>query len=218
MPARRRERVRPTREQSRARLIAAASEVFAEHGYERASLDDVAAAAGLTKGAVYSSFNGKVELFYALMQERFRERLNLASSVIDKVRDISQLTGKVGSILRDLLVAQREWQLMYIEFWTVAARNPELQQAFAEHRREARALIGTIIEKIAEERKMTLPAPRDQIAAIVLGLVNGIAMEQIADPDQLAPELLIEGMQMLFQGVGTPIIDPSEPDLSTVAG
>ena len=52
-------RTRPTREQTRARLLRAASEVFATHGYDRASLDDVAAAAGLTKGAVYSSFASK---------------------------------------------------------------------------------------------------------------------------------------------------------------
>ena len=60
-------RVRPTRAQTRARLLQAAGEVFARRGYDRASLDEVAAAAGLTKGAVYSSFAGKDELFYALM-------------------------------------------------------------------------------------------------------------------------------------------------------
>src|ERR1039458_9361995 len=69
-----RTRARRTRAQTRARLLQAASEVFAKHGYDRASLDDVAAAAGLTKGAVYSSFASKDELFYALMRERIDER------------------------------------------------------------------------------------------------------------------------------------------------
>jgi AcrR family transcriptional regulator len=202
---RRRERVRPTREQTRARLIAAAHEVFVAHGYEHASLDDVAAAAGLTKGAIYSSFDGKAELFYALMQERLRERIELAANVVDKVHDIDQITSNVGGILRDLLIAQREWQLLYVEFWSVAARNPALQQAFAEHRREARQLIGSVIEGIARQRNVPLPAPSEDLAAIVLGLANGVAMEQITDPEQLRPELLVAGLQLMFQGAGAPV-------------
>jgi AcrR family transcriptional regulator len=202
--SRRRERVRPTREQTRAQLIAAANKVFVAHGYVHASLDDVAAAAGLTKGAVYSNFGGKAELFYALMQERLRERIALAAEVVNKVDNISQVTSNVGGVLRDLLIAQREWQLLYVEFWSVAARDPALQQAFAEQRREARKLIGAIIEHIARQQNVPLPAPSEELAAIVLGLANGVAMEQITDPEQLRPELLVAGLRLMFQGVAAP--------------
>jgi hypothetical protein len=46
-----------------------------------------------------------------------------------------------------------------------------------------------------------LPMSGEHLAAIVLGLVNGVAMEQIADPEQLQPELLVRGLQMLIKGV-----------------
>src|SRR5664280_79057 len=58
---------RPKREVVRRRLLDAALEVFAEHGFDTANLDQVAAAAGLTKGAIYSNFTSKDDLFYAMM-------------------------------------------------------------------------------------------------------------------------------------------------------
>ncbi|WP_243717763.1 TetR/AcrR family transcriptional regulator, partial [Actinomadura sp. KC345] len=58
------------REQTRTALLTAAERLWAERGIHGASLDDIAAAAGLTKGAVYSNFAGKTDLLLALM-ERF---------------------------------------------------------------------------------------------------------------------------------------------------
>ena len=201
---RQRQRVRPTREQTKQVLLGAARDVFADRGYDHTTLDHVAEAAGLTKGAVYSSFDSKVDLFYALMHERVRERLDLVTKEVEKVGrvgDPDQLGAHIGAVFRDLLLVQREWQLMYVEFWSVAARNQRLQQSLAEHRREFRTLIGSIIERIAQERDTELAIPSEHVAAIVLGLVNGVAMEQIADPEQLQPELLIQGLQILVRGL-----------------
>src|SRR5208282_6704638 len=90
--AKQKQRTRPTRAETRARLLQAAGEVFAKHGYDRASLDDVAAAAGLTKGAVYSSFASKDELFYALMREHIDERLVFVSSALSLESTVANAT------------------------------------------------------------------------------------------------------------------------------
>src|ERR1700689_5137899 len=92
-------RVRPTRADTRARLLHAAGDVFAERGYDRASLDDVAAAAGLTKGAVYSSFASKDELFYALMAERIGERLEIVAQAVDRQLTPDTMAADAGSQL-----------------------------------------------------------------------------------------------------------------------
>src|SRR5687767_4484147 len=72
-PRRRRGRPRADEripEGSRNRLLDAAVEVFARRGYERATIDEVAEAAGLSKGTVYWHFDSKAELFGALLDER----------------------------------------------------------------------------------------------------------------------------------------------------
>ena len=64
-------RVRPPRSEVREQIVAAAGEEFAERGYVGTSVAQVAARAGFTKGAVYSNFDGKPELFAAAMQAYF---------------------------------------------------------------------------------------------------------------------------------------------------
>ena len=62
------------KELTRELLFDAAIEVFARKGYHGASLDDVAEAAGFTKGAVYSNFTRKSDLFRALLERESQRR------------------------------------------------------------------------------------------------------------------------------------------------
>jgi len=52
------------------RLVEAAAGVIAEKGFQRASLDEIAARAGMTKGAIYSNFQSKEHLFWAVLASR----------------------------------------------------------------------------------------------------------------------------------------------------
>ncbi|HEV2920825.1 MAG TPA: helix-turn-helix domain-containing protein, partial [Actinomycetota bacterium] len=63
------------RQQTRARLLDAAGQVFARRGFHAATVDEVADAAGYTKGAVYSNFANKEELFLALLDQRIAAQL-----------------------------------------------------------------------------------------------------------------------------------------------
>ena len=81
IPARRR---REKREEVRSRLVAAAVGVFSERGYEGASLERVAEAAGFSKGAVYSNFSGKDELFFELVSAHIDERIEAVRKVTEK--------------------------------------------------------------------------------------------------------------------------------------
>ena len=197
-------RTRPTRDQTRARLLEAASEVFAKQGYDRASLDDVAAAAGLTKGAVYSSFASKDELFYALMRERIDERLALVAAAVDRQTTLEDTTRDAGAGLAELISSQAEWHLLFIEFWARAVRDPSLRNEFARHRRVARELIAQFLEQQAAQLGIELPAPADQLAVAVLALSNGIAIEHLADPDTVDPSVLGATLGLLLDGLGMP--------------
>ena len=68
---------------TRARVLEAAAEVFAEKGFRAATIADVADRAGYTIGAVYSNFEGKDSLFTALMAERLRR---VEADLTDAVR------------------------------------------------------------------------------------------------------------------------------------
>jgi AcrR family transcriptional regulator len=203
-------RQRPTRAQTRQRLLEAAGEVFAQRGYDRASLDDVAAAADLTKGAVYSSFAGKDDLFYALMRERIDERLTLVTAAIERQETVWDTARDAGSGLAELMSSQRDWHLLFIEFWARAVRDPELHDEFARERRSVRGLIAQFLEAHAAEAEVDLPAPADQLAVAVLALSNGIAIEHLADPETVDPSTFGVALGLLLDRLLTPAA--SRPD------
>ena len=203
-------RVRPTRAQTRARLLKAAGEVFAERGYDRASLEDVAGAAGLTKGAVYSSFASKDELFYALMRERIGERLELVAEAAERQATVEDITRDAGGAVGKLISSQADWHLLFIEFWARAVRDPDLCEEFARERRSARGLIARVLEERAAEAKIELPAPAEQLAVAVLALSNGVAIEYLADPDTVDASTFGVILGLLLEGLlipGAPAAD-----------
>ena len=99
-------------ESTRSRLVEAASELFAERGYERTSTQDIARRAGLTTGAIYSNFRGKRELLLAAISqpaEALRSRVGGArragASALDLIRAGShRLVAHRGRRERSILV------------------------------------------------------------------------------------------------------------------
>ncbi|NLY93641.1 MAG: TetR/AcrR family transcriptional regulator [Myxococcales bacterium] len=69
------------REMYRTLILEAAEKIFAESGFDAAKMQDVASAAGISLGTLYGIFEGKLELFTAIHEERGRELLERASSV-----------------------------------------------------------------------------------------------------------------------------------------
>src|SRR6185437_15796918 len=92
-------RTRPTRGEVRDRILDAAAKVFAAEGFAGATIDAIGQAAGFTKGAVYSNFGSKDELFLALLDPDLRERLiaRRRAAAADQAHNIAESTATVPS-------------------------------------------------------------------------------------------------------------------------
>ena len=121
------------------------------------------------------------------MTDRIEERLALVTEALDRGNSPEALTSEVGGGLAGLISSQADWHLLFIEFWGRAVRDPSLREEFALHRRAARAAIARFLEQQAAQMGVELPAPAGQLAVAVLALSNGIAIEQLADPDTVDP-------------------------------
>jgi AcrR family transcriptional regulator len=204
---------RPKREEVRERLLAAAPHVFAHRGYAEATLEEIAAEAGFSKGAVYSNFASKEEVFFALLQEHVGariERVGAAAAGAETLQEAGAAAGRAGAEVVD---EEADWQLLFLEFVTRAARRPVLRTELARQRTELR-------EQIATEAKEPLTAlgPRPalsaaQLANVMLALSNGLAIEQLIQPEGLDPDLFERTIELLTVGLQhidqQPTPDPS---------
>jgi AcrR family transcriptional regulator len=166
--------------------------VFADAGYDAASLDQVAAAAGFTKGAVYSNFASKDELFFALMEEQITARVHATQQILRTHpggAESPDTIFEVGRRLTQEFSRQREWQLLFLDYWRRAVRDEKTRDQFRQHRR---ALCASIADAIGQNMP---PGPRrdgltlDNLVTLVLALSNGLAIEQLTDPDTVPDDL-----------------------------
>ena len=136
------------RAQTRERLLDAAADVFNRFGYHGASLEAVAEAAGFTKGAVYSNFASKAELFVALAEHKSRagQRRRSARERF-RAMPLGEFVDGMGDMLRSQAARDQAWDVLTIEVWLAAMRDPALREVVAHDYREMRDEIGPEIER-----------------------------------------------------------------------
>jgi AcrR family transcriptional regulator len=166
------------KELTRELLLDAAIEVFAQKGYHGASLDDVADTAGFTKGAVYSNFTRKSDLFRALIERETARRTEALRSAVESV-PLELLPDVAGEMMRDPDLDQRERNTLVAEFWLAAVREPSLREPLA----RVWGPYGDVIE--AKQRAAGSRSGLDgwEVARIMDALAVGLGMHQALEPD-----------------------------------
>ncbi|GAB2842300.1 TetR family transcriptional regulator [Actinocorallia aurea] len=174
---------RTPRAEVRRRLLDEAARAFTAHGYTESRIEDIAAAAGFTKGAVYSNFGGKPELFAAVLAEAASTEL---SDVLADVRDIDDpaaLFDRVAHLMARRVVEDTERTRLGLEFAARAARDPRTGAVLAPLRRAQREAAARTIAEVADRTGARPTVPTESAALILHTLTNGLAHEHLADPD-----------------------------------
>ena len=178
---------------TRSELLDAARRVFVERGYHGASLDLVAREAGYTKGAVYSAFGGKAQMFLAVWErevERRWSRIEREAAEADPA-DIPAATG-VNWLER--LRVERDWTLALLEFRLHAAREPALNEVYAAGHARVVARLAAVLE-----RARVAPERSREAAIEIVALSNGWALEHLVLPHEATEER--------YAGAASAIID-----------
>jgi AcrR family transcriptional regulator len=170
-------------ERTRTALIASARHVFATRGFEGASLDEIAEAAGYTRGAIYKHFANKEDLFFAVVDafntdvlDHFAEQLEVdADAALDN-------RGTAATFMKALTGHQEMWALS-LEFSLYEYRNPQVRQRSADWRRQNRATIAAFMEHHTAAAGIELKVPVETVAAILLTASDGFVQAARVDSD-----------------------------------
>jgi AcrR family transcriptional regulator len=201
------EGVRRRREEQRAetreRLLKAAGEVFAERGFYGASVEEITERAGFTRGAFYSNFETKADLFLAVLDAHIaRERQVVADLLTEdpSANAFMKLLNSRTAEVRESGESQR-WALLWAEFWLHVMRHPELAPKLAERQAGVRAGIAALLERQCAAYGITLPMPAEHLAAVMLAVDDGLRLQESLDPEAVPPELRANMLIFLFQGL-----------------
>ncbi|ABM15098.1 MULTISPECIES: TetR/AcrR family transcriptional regulator [Mycolicibacterium] len=187
-------------EHTRQILLDAAEEVFARKGLTGAALEEIAEAAGFTRGAIYSQFGAKEKLFLAVV-DRQRQRF------LDGFADVMMSFHRLSDVDIDEL-AERWRQLssgpdraaLGHELTLYLLRNPEARESVAGQRRETVRALGEFISKNVARIGGTLTIEAETLARVVLAANDGITLNSHLDGEDLYRPYL----QLVISSVQTP--------------
>ncbi len=180
---------------TRARLLAAAAELFADQGIDAVSVDAVAEAADRTSGAVYAHFGSKQGLLLALL-ESFQDsalalllaEVAVSRSPTDQLRAVwEHASGETGG----------GWGLLQHELWLRAARDPDVAAVLRARYAEATHYSARQLDSWTERVDATPVADPHDLAVLVRALVTGLAVQQRLEPASVTDELAVRGLAAL---------------------
>lgn len=141
------------RQQTRERLMDAAYRLFAEEGVRAVSIEAIAEAAGFTRGAFYSNFESKDELFFALADRELSARLQVVREALENyLTPATALATPIDEGVAELLAAvfttipeTRTWTLISREYELLALRDPQVAPQFLAHEQPFRAELQEVL-------------------------------------------------------------------------
>jgi AcrR family transcriptional regulator len=178
--------------QTKALLIEAAARVFARRGYHGASVEEVAAEAGFSTGAVYSNFSGKEELFLALADRKVADRVAEMRALAEAAERGESPGEEAAAQFRAFLERDPDWPVLFYEFWSYGVRNARIHDEFTQRRQEVRDALAETLERLASQLGFRLRFPAPALATAISASLNGLAFERAADPEAVPDEVFTE--------------------------
>lgn len=185
--------------ETRRRLMEAAVECFSLTGFDAASVDDVCAKAGVSKGAFYYHFESKQELFLALL----RDWLATLDQAMERGRKdtVPETLVQMTKMLPLALGSTQNRFGMWLEFWLQATRDKVLWKATIAPYRHYRDMFSRMIEQGIAEGSIRKVDPQAAAQAI-LSMSVGLFLQSVLDPKgadwqataQHSVEILMSGL------------------------
>lgn len=185
---------------TRARLIDAAAQVFAQRGYQAASVEEIAEEAGYSHGAVYSNFEGKADLFLAVFEDYMAERVRELAETQAALAEDAPLEARARALAdqwMDRLARDRESMTLHMEFIAHADRDPELARRFGTRSMAMREAVASYIAHYQQEAGLELAMGVDDLALVLRALGIGLAIESLVSSDTVRHDLYGDFVELL---------------------
>jgi AcrR family transcriptional regulator len=189
-------------EETQAKILDAAEVIFSERGFENTQLEEVAARAGYTRGAIYANYADKEDLFLALMKHRVLTHLTAILQAIEAEPQIRKRPG----IFKKWIASHaddRNWSTLVLEFKLYAVRRPRSRAKLLNVYDTMRKLsgdnfIGTLFGDKLEKRAR---AAAERRLAVVGAILGAVILESHLQPKLLPKPQLQRVLEDLFDAL-----------------
>jgi AcrR family transcriptional regulator len=192
------------RARTRGLLLESAARVYADRGFDGATLDQVAEEAGFTKGAVYDHFGSKENLLFALLDEHLSGQIAEQVALFDPSKDTSERPRAGADRWMAELQENPELFRLFVEAWVHAQREESLKARVSAGMDAWRETLSDFGRERAAGGQLEVPeAVLEQVSTLMLALGIGLGIVKLADPDSVSSDLLGAAFAMLIRALET---------------
>jgi len=175
-----------SQQKTRSKLLNAAAAVFTAKGYGGATVDDILKESGLSKGGMYANFPSKEALFLELLDRCLEEQFRSIREIMTRSTSLNERIEAIGKWAPIFIANPREWRMLSTEFWLHAVRNPDILPQLATRYALQRQEVAAVIEEGYAQVGQAPPLPPLVLAAAVIGMINGLSVQQVIDPSAIS--------------------------------
>jgi AcrR family transcriptional regulator len=187
-------------EHTRTCLLEAAARVFARRGLAQASVDEVAADAGFTKGAVYANFGSKEELFLEMLDRKFASRLAELEAVLGTDEPPEAQARAAGREFLAAISGDPEWGRLFVEAALHASRHEAFREKLQASYQQMRDRMVELLRARLEADGLEPPVPYDQLAMMFFAMANGVGFERLVEGDAVPDDLFATMLGLFTRG------------------
>lgn len=193
------------KENTRQRLVRASLGVFVDKGIDAATIDDLVSAAGYTRGAFYSNFSTKLELFGELFADVTEQVVAIIeTSVAEMLAELAELddAGVMLRVFEAIRPHGRQWYLLYSEAVAYSLRNETAREQLTVQRTRLREVIARILEHGMAAKGERSVIPVTDLAQLLVGsFVDLMVIEHLegTDTSQLASVTILRTMRAFIE-------------------
>lgn len=167
------------RAQTRQKLLDSARQLFVHNGVGSTSIDQIAESAGYSKGAFYSNFSDKDELFIALLRSHMESEVIALEEIFNQTETSEEVLGAIQAMYQKM-EDDASICVLAVEFQLLSGRSQKFALAYAALFDRQIKAIAKLVEVLAERAHVSPPFTGEEAAVLLTGLANGILLQKYA--------------------------------------
>jgi len=186
---------------TRAKLLRAATQVFAKRGYNAATVEEISERAGFTRGAFYANFTDKADALLTVLEEQRSQDMDEVSSLMSETPDDQKLAALQDWYVR--LVGDGRLARATAELSAQPAHDAVVRTRLARRQANARSSVAAMLKAYRDTEGLTLPLDDEQVATFILAIGDGIANQRHLEPDRIPDDAFTTAVAYLWFGLTT---------------
>jgi AcrR family transcriptional regulator len=176
-------------------ILSAVRTILAQNGYMGTTISLVSKEAGVSRGLLHYYFKNKDEMLARVIKENMEVSIAMIASVFDHHKTPEGYATGIVDLLRGVMENDPDFLSLFFEGFAVARHSEIVNSELAALYGKFREALETCLQKAKDQKLITPVLPVETLAAIITGIIDGMGLQLLTEPDLCRNTIIWEGIE-----------------------